>query len=97
MVKKGQKFNKYSPEIIAEILEKYHSGQGSSRSLGKEYGVSFRTIDNWLRKEKKGIEVTIDHRKVLSGRAKEESINYKERYEILKKYQAFIEARRGEK
>ena len=31
------------------------------------------------------------------GRPKEFEINYKERYEILKKYQAFLQARREKK
>ena len=97
MAKKGQKFKRNTPELIMEILNKYHSGQGSARALGKEYGISYKTIDNWLSKEKRGIAVTVDHRKAFSGRTKEENIDYKERYEILKKYQAFIEARREKK
>ena len=31
------------------------------------------------------------------GRRKEENIDYKERYEILKKYQAFLKAQREKK
>ncbi len=97
MAKKGQKYKKYTPEVVTEILNKYHSGQGSARSLGIEYGISRKTIETWIAKQKKGIEVTVDHRKAFSGRTREENIDYKERYEILKKYQAFIEARRGKK
>ncbi len=44
MAKKGQKFNKYSSELILEILNKYFSGKGSARSLGLEYGISHKTI-----------------------------------------------------
>lgn len=97
MAKKGQKFNKYPPELVSEILNKYHSGEGSARSLGIEYNISRKTIETWIAKQKKGIEVTVGHRKAFSGRTKVENIDYKERYEILKKYQAFIEARRGKK
>lgn len=93
MAKKGQKFNKYPPELVAEIMYKYHLGQCSARTLGIEYGISHKTIETWIAKQKKGIEVTVDHRKAFNGRTKEENIDYKERYEILKKYQAFIEAR----
>ena len=41
----------------------------------------------------KGKNVLLDLRKFNNGRTKEANIDYKERYEILKKYQAFIEAR----
>ena len=89
MASKGQKFNKYSVELKNEIINKYFEGKGSPRSLGKEYGISYRTIDTWLHK--------IRHPELISGlkkgRPKNEEIDYKERYEILKKYQAFIEAR----
>ena len=90
MASKGQKFNKYWDELKEEIINKYNEGNGSARSLGKEYGISYRTIDTWLHK--------IRHPELVSGLKqgrpkKDEEIDYKERYEILKKYQAFIEAR----
>ena len=97
MAKKGQKFKNYSSELKAEILAKYHSGKESARSLGLEYGISHKTIENWIAKQKHGIDITKDHRKAFNGRTKDENIDYKERYEILKKYQAFIEARREKK
>lgn len=97
MAKKGQKFKNYSSELKTEILEKYYSGQESARSLGLKYVISPKTIENWIAKQKHGIDVTTDRRKAFSGRTKEENIDYKERYEILKKYQAFIEAQRGRK
>jgi len=37
MASKGQRFNRYSPELKKEILDKYFSNQGSSKSLAKEY------------------------------------------------------------
>ena len=90
MASKGQKFNKYCDELKEEIIKKYNEGNGSARSLGKEYSISYRTIDTWLHK--------IRHPELVSGLKqgrpkKDEEIDYKERYEILKKYQAFIEAR----
>ena len=90
MASKGQKFNKYSNELKNEILSKYFEGKGSAKSLGKEYGISYRTIDTWLHK--------IRHPGLVSGAKKgrpkkNEEVDYKERYEILKKYHAFIEAR----
>lgn len=89
MASKGQKFNKYSVELKNEILNKYLEGKGTTRTLGQEYGISKETIKTWIRK--------INHPELVSGlkrgRPKNEEIDYKERYEILKKYQAFIEAR----
>ena len=49
MAKKGQKFNKYTPEQRNEILDKYFAGKGSSRSLAKEYNISHKTIETWIR------------------------------------------------
>ena len=90
MASKGQKFNKYSIELKNEILNKYLEGKGTTRTLGQEYGISKGTIKTWIRKSK--------HPELASGLKqgrprKDEIIDYKERYEILKKYQAFIEAR----
>ena len=93
MAKKGQKFNKYTPEQRKEIIDKYLSGQGSSRSLSKEYGIPYKTINTWIRAHKQGIPLGYQKK----GRPKEENIDYKERYEILKKFQAFIEAQREKK
>ena len=89
MASKGQKFNKYNDEFKKIIINNYFEGKGTARSLGKEYGISHKTIETWIRK--------INHPELVSGlkrgRPKNEEIDYKERYEILKKYQAFIEAR----
>ena len=90
MASKGQKFNKYSVELKNEILNKYLEGKGTTGTLGQEYGISKGTIKTWIRKSK--------HIELVSGLKqgrprKDEIIDYKERYEILKKYQAFIEAR----
>jgi transposase-like protein len=89
MASKGQKFNKYTIEQKEKILQEYYEGLGGSKALGRKYNISYRTIDTWIRK--------INHPELKTnskrGRPKEENIDYKERYEILKKYQAFIEAR----
>ena len=90
MASKGQKFNKYSIELKNEIIIKYLEGKGTTRKLGEKYGISKETIKTWIHKVK--------HPELASGLKqgrprKDEEIDYKERYEILKKYQAFIEAR----
>ncbi len=99
MAKKGQTFKKHTKETKEEILRKYFEEYQSARLLGEEYGISEKTIENWVTKVKHGKDVLTDHREFSSGRPKknEEDINYKERYEILKKYQAFLKAQREKK
>ena len=93
MASKGQKFKKYSPELREEILKKYWSGIPMS-DLVREYSVSDNTIRMW--------NYNIKHLRVgkKRGRPKQGELtkeDYKERYEILKKYQAFLQARREKK
>ena len=88
MARKGQKFNKYTNELKSEILFKYSNDEGTVYSLAKEYGISSGTIKTWLYKIKHPDKIS----ELKQGRPKKEEIDYKERYEILKKYQAFIEA-----
>ena len=74
---------------------------GTSESVYKKYDIYFGTIRNWVIKAKNNIDVSIDGRgKKATGRPKSKNLtleDYKERYEILKKYQAFLQARRGKK
>ena len=100
MAKKGQQFNKYSPELKEKIINDYFEKGLSSYVLERKYGVPLNTIKTWIRKTKINIDVKVDHRPGNSGREKSKNItleDYKERYEILKKYQAFLQARRGKK
>ena len=99
MAKKGQKFKCYSEEIKAEVLKKYLEEYISSSRLEEEYGIPQKTIRNWASKLKQGKDVLVDHRQFSSGRPKNnpDEIDYKERYEILKKFQDFIIARREKK
>lgn len=91
---KGQKYNKYSLELKNEIIDKYYSGNYSSRYLAKEYGISYKTIDTMIYRYRHP-ELVKTRKK---GRPKkEEDIDYKERYEILKKYQTFLKAQREKK
>ncbi len=96
MAKKGQTFKKYSASMKEEILYKYFNEHIPSTSLGREYEISQHTIRNWVRKIKEGKDVLQDNRKGGSGRPRKDDndVNYKEKYEILKKYQAFLKARR---
>ena len=100
MASKGQKFKKYSPEFKEKILKEYFDGLAGSKRLAVKYGISSKTIENWIKKAKLNINVKVDHRLGHSGRVKTKNLtleDYKERYEILKKYQAFLQARREKK
>ena len=86
----------YSEELKNEIIAKFLNEGKSLNSLEKEYNISYKSIFNWIRKYRKNgtVQNDINHKR---GRPKEIDIDYKERYEILKKYQAFIKAQREKK
>ena len=93
MASKGQKYKKYSAELKEEILKKYWNGSLAT-DLATEYDVPVDTIYMW--------NYNIKHLRVGNkrGRPKHNELtkeDYKERYEILKKYQAFLQARREKK
>ena len=46
MAKKGQTFKIHLKETKEEILRKYFIENQSARSLGEEYGISKKTIEN---------------------------------------------------
>lgn len=99
MAKKGQKFKSYSEATKAEVLRKYLEEYIPSSVLEEEYGIPQKTIRNRASKLKQGKNILVDHRQFSSGRPPkdEDKIDYKERYEILKKYQAFLKAQRERK
>ena len=86
MARKGIKHNNYTVEFIQEVLEKYYSGQGGFTSLANEYKIPIKT---WIYRTNKGINVFKNKKTNSLGRPKEFEIDYKERYEILKKFQHF--------
>ena len=93
MARKGQSYRKYDSDFRNKILSEYKEGY-SAEFLGNKYGVSSYTIKTWLRKQRQGYDVNV--RIPGSGR-KKSNPDYKERYEILKKFQAFLEKRREKK
>lgn len=87
MAKKGQVFQKVPLETKQKIV-KLHLEEGrSAHTLAREYGVPSDTIYTWVRIYKRdgGLEVR------PHGRAKGFKLpDYKERYEILKKFTAYL-------
>ncbi|MEG1648213.1 MAG: hypothetical protein RR325_05590 [Bacilli bacterium] len=95
MASKGQKFMKYSSAEKEEYIKMYQNGKPSSY-FERELGISANTIRMWKYK--------LDHPEKISGlkrdKQKEKDLtkeDYKERYEIIKKYQAFLKAQRERK
>ena len=92
MALKGQKFNKYSDDLKQEIMNKVKQGM-SIRYVAKQYNIPSGTIFTWTDKKNHPEKVT----GFKKGRRNESNLtkeDWKERYEILKKYQAFLKAQR---
>lgn len=96
MAKKGQKFNKISLETKLEICKKHFEEYIPETPLAREYNLPIGTIRYIFNNYKKGY----GFERKSTGRPKEKDLtkeDYKERYEILKKYQAFLKAQRERK
>lgn len=92
---KGQKFKKFSTKEKEIIIAEYNKGI-SSTYLEKKFGISNNTIRQWKYKLRKN--GTLENKK--KGRISEKNLtkeDWKERFEILKKYQAFLKAQREKK
>ena len=95
MAKKGQRFKKYSDELKQKVLKEYFDGTGSYLSLSIKYGVPYKTVDTWVYKARFPERFLGTGQK--RGRSKGSTNDLKEKYEILKKYQAFLKAQRERK
>lgn len=86
MASKGQKFNKYDLDFKLKVLAEYKSGI-SSGYLAKKYSIPAKTIRTWsdIKKKYGGLGV-MKRGRPNGARLKD----YKERYEILKKFQDFL-------
>ena len=81
-----------------KIVKEYLSGDfGGTKKLSQKYDISYHTIDDWIYeyREQGNLKNDINHKRGRPKKAKE--IDYKERYEILKKYQTFLKAQRKRK
>ncbi len=90
----GKHFDKDFKEMV---VNDYKSGNsGGRKQIAKKYSIDESTIWHWIVKDRnQGNQINDINKK--RGRIKEEDIDYKERYEILKKYQAFLRAQRERK
>ncbi len=98
MASKGQKFRKYTDDERNVLLKEYFDG-ASSGYLSRKYDIPIKTVKNWIYKYKNPDRFPGLGKKP-TGRPKEKGLtidDYKERYEILKKYQAFLKVQREKK
>ena len=94
MALKGQRFNKIPLNIKLEICKRHFDEYIPETPLAREYNLPIGTIRYIFNNYKKGYG--FERKK---GRQKNPITleDYKERYEILKKYQAFLKAQRERK
>jgi transposase-like protein len=85
MAKNGQTFQRYSLEFKEKVVKEHLEGQ-SKNSLSKTYNIPMGTVSNWVHKVY--VQGTIVPEK--RGHPAQVPVDYKERYEILKNYQAFL-------
>ncbi len=98
MAKKGQKFNKINLETKLEICRKHFEEYVPETPLAKEYDLPIGIIRYIFNNYRKGYG--FERKKGIEKGKKRKSItleDWKERYEILKKYQAFLKAQREKK
>ena len=98
MASKGQKFNKYTEDIINEVLNELKTGK-SSLQISRERNIPAKTIRTWKLKRILHPEL-YPNQGQKRGRPKDSNLtkeDWKERYEILKKYQAFLKVQREKK
>ena len=95
MARKGQKFKKYTEEFKQKVLEEYYKGETGHTALSVKYGIPYGTIHTWIDKTNSPQRFLGTGQK--RGRPKNSEIDWKERYEILKKYRAFLKAQRERK
>ena len=97
MAKKGQKQTNYDNDLINLILKEYNECKSIKR-LSDKYDIPEGTIKNWSFKYNHPDKFLGKGQK--KGRKKEKDLtkeDWKERYEIAKKYQEFLKAQREKK
>lgn len=97
MAKKGQKLNSYIFDVKEMVLDEYKE-KHNIKYLSEKYNIPSGTIKTWTSKLNHPEKYIGQGQK--RGRKKEANLtkeDWKERYEILKKYQAFLKAQRERK
>ena len=98
MAEKVNKTYRYSYEEKMKIVDEYYNDGGSTYSLARKYNIPRTSIKNWIEKFRNNGCIEQEETRGKSKNGGRISLeDYKERYEILKKYQAFLKAQREKK
>ena len=98
MAEKVNKTYRYSYEEKMKIVNEYYNVGGSTYSLARKYNIPRSSLLNWIRKIRKNEYIEKEETRGKPKNGGRISLeDYKERYEILKKYQAFLKAQREKK
>ena len=98
MAEKVNKTYRYSYEEKLNIVNEYHNVGGSTYSLSRKYNIPRSTLMHWIEKFRTNGYIEKEEMRGKSKNGGRISLeDYKERYEILKKYQAFLKAQREKK
>ena len=98
MAEKVNKTYRYSYEEKMKIVDEYYNVGGSTYSLARKYNIPRSSLMHWIEKVWKNGYIEKEETRGKSKNGGRISLeDYKERYEILKKYQAFLKAQREKK
>ena len=97
MATKGQKFRKIHIETKLEICRRHFEEHVPEGAISREFDLSIGTVRTIFNNYRKGYG--FERKKGPTGPQNKPVTleDYKERYEILKKYQAFLKAQRERK
>lgn len=95
---KGKSHKTYSRELKLEILARLANNTQSNKSIAREYGISIKTIEGWVTKQRKGIDIITDSR----GKKKTTDNNVtieelQQQIDILKKMGKFLKDQQEKK
>ena len=98
MAEKVNKTYRYSYEEKMKIVNEYYNVGGSTCSLARKYNIPRSSLLHWIEKFRKNGYIEKEETRGKSKNGGRISLeDYKERYEILKKYQTFLKAQREKK
>ena len=89
----------YAKNFKEMVVNEYKKGTFGGKILtARHFGITESTLTHWIVKDRKqGNQINDINKTRGRKKGKKEIIDYKERYEILKKYQAFLKAQRERK
>ena len=92
----GKHYDKNFKEMV---VNEYKKGTFGGEILTvRHFGITESTLTHWIVKDREqGNQINDINKTRGRKKGKKEIIDYKERYEILKKYQAFLKAQRERK